>query len=101
VFGEEGGEETVAQMEMSAPGFRSIRVIMPRQVFGSMADIYTTRAIPFDPRGELFQGTFIKYVLPQIAVDASYNLVNPATAREDLLAEYAWRLDQYDQMGLS
>jgi hypothetical protein len=66
-----------------------------------MADIYTGGGVAFNPVQELLSGTFINYVLPQIAINAAYNLVDPATVRKDLEDEYAWRLDQYNLMGLS
>lgn len=101
VFGEKGGEDDLVRMDMVAPGFRTISVQMPRRVFGDMADIYTRSAITFNPVQELLSGTFINYVLPQIAIHAAYNLVEPATVRKDLEEKYAWRLDQYNLMGLS
>ena len=100
VFGEKDGEDALSDMEMEAPGFRSIRVLMPTRVFGDMADIYTRSAITFAPRSELLSGTFINYVMPQIAIHAAYNLVDPATVRLDLEEKYAWRLDQYTVMGM-
>jgi hypothetical protein len=100
-FGEPGNDDDIVDMGMDAPGFRGIKVLVPRKVFGSMADIYTRSAISFDPRAELLTGTFLNYVLPQIAVDAAYNVTDPATAGADLEKEFAWRLDQYRSMGLS
>jgi hypothetical protein len=101
VFGEKGGEDDLVRMDMVAPGFRTISVQIPRRVFGNMADIYTRSAITFNPVQELLSGTFINYVLPQIAINAAYNLIEPATVRKDLDEKYAWRLDQYNLMGLS
>ena len=100
VFGEQEGKDALCEMDMVAPDFRSITLQIPRRVFGDMADIYTRSALAFDPRSELLSGTFINYVLPQIAVHAAYNLVDPVTARADLEQEYAWRLEQYTKMGL-
>ena len=57
--------------------------------------------MPFDPRHELLSGTFINYVLPQIAIHAAYNLTDVAAVRMDLEQKYAWRLDQYAKMGLA
>ena len=99
VFGEEGGEDSLCEMQLDAPGFRSVKVLMPRRVFGDMADIYTRSAIAFDPRGELLDGTFLNYVMPQIAIHAAYNLVDPTTVRLDLERKYAWRLKQFQNMG--
>lgn len=99
-FGEKDGEKSVVNMDMVAPGFRSIQIQIPRRVFGSMADIYTRSPFTFDARSELLSGTFINYVLPQIAIHADYNLVDIETVRTDLEQEYAWRLDQYREMGL-
>ena len=101
VFGEKGGEDDVVRMDMGAPGFRSVSVQIPRRVFGDMADIYTRGGITFNPVQELLAGTFLNYVLPQIAVHAAYNLVDVATVRSDLEQQYAWRLNQYDVMGVS
>lgn len=101
VFGEKGGEDELVRMDMVAPGFRSVSVQIPRRVFGDMADIYTRGGITFNPVQELMPGTFINYVLPQIAIHAAYNLVQPETARDDLDQKYAWRLDQYNLMGVS
>lgn len=98
---EPGSEEDIVDMGMDAPGFRAIKVLMPRKVFGRMADLYTRSIMPFDPRSELLTGTFLNYVLPQVAVDAAYNVTDPATASTVLETEYAWRLDQYRNMGLS
>jgi hypothetical protein len=100
-FDEKDRETGMAAMELRAPGFRHVRLLMPRHVFGSMADAYTRHLISFDPRAELLAGIFIKYVLPQVAVDASYNLTDPSTARTDLQTQYAWRLEQYDLMGMA
>ncbi len=100
VFGEKDGEDALSDMEMEAPGFRPIRVLMPTHVFGDMADIYTGGGLTFAPKSELLSGTFINYVMPQIAIHAAYNLVDPATARLDLEQKYAWRLDQYTVMGM-
>jgi len=100
-FGEKGGEESLAEMDIVAPDHRYVKLLMPRRVFGDMADIYTRSAITFDPRSELLSGTFINYVLPQIAIRAAYNLTDPATVRSDLEREYAWTLEQYNKMGLS
>lgn len=100
-FGESGDDDDIVDMGMAAPGFRGIKVLLPRRVFGSMADAYTRSAISFDPTAELLTGTFLDYVLPQIAVDAAYNVTDPASARAELETEYAWRLDQYTSMGLS
>ena len=77
-------------MDLAAPDFRSVKVLMPRHVFGDMADIYTRSALAFDPRAELLDGTFINYVMPQIAIHAAYNLVDPANVRLDLEQKYAW-----------
>jgi hypothetical protein len=99
-FGEKGGEESLVEMDIIAPDHRYVKLLMPRRVFGDMADIYTRSAITFDPRSELLSGTFINYVLPQIAIRAAYNLTNPATVRSDLEGEYAWTLEQH-KMGLS
>jgi hypothetical protein len=101
VFAEQGGEDALVRMDMVAPGFRTVSVQIPRRVFGDMADIYTRSAITFNPVQELLSGTFINYVLPQIAINAAYNLVDPATVRKDLEESYAWRLDQYNVMGMS
>lgn len=100
-FGIDDGEDAIADMGMSAPGFRSIKVMMPRRVFGEMEDAYTRYPGAFSPRSELLAGTFLNYVLPQIAIHATYNLVDPDTVRADLETQYAWRLKQYDRMGLS
>jgi hypothetical protein len=100
VFGENNGAGALSDMEMGAPGFRSIRVQMPTRVFGDMADIYTGGGLTFAPKSELLSGTFINYVMPQIAIHAVYNLVDPATVRDDLEQKYAWRLDQYTVMGM-
>jgi hypothetical protein len=101
VFGEKGGEDALVRMDMGAPGFRSVSVNIPTRVFGDMADIYVGGGITFNPVQELLSGTFINYVLPQIAIHAAYNLVEPATVRKDLEEKYAWRLDQYNLMGVS
>ena len=100
-LGEAGDADDIVDMGMAAPGFRGIKVLLPRRVFGSMADAYTRSAISFDPTAELLTDTFLDYVLPQIAADAAYNVTDPASARAELETEYAWRLDQYDSMGLS
>jgi hypothetical protein len=100
VFGEQDGDESMVTMGMDAPGFKTIKVAIPRHVFGTMADVYTRNAIEFDPNGELFAGTFINYILPQIAVTASFNLPEPKRAREDLEMQYAWQLQQYTKMGI-
>jgi hypothetical protein len=99
-FGVTGGKDAIAKMGMRAPGFEPIRVLIPRNVFGDMEDAYVRHLVPFDPNGELFKGDFINYVLPQIAVAASYNLADPTSARGDLETHYAWRLVQYDRMGM-
>lgn len=101
VFGVKGGEDSMCQMDLVAPGFRSVAVQMPRSIFGELADLYTRAPMPFDPRHELLSGTFINYVLPQIAIHAAYNLTDVATVRMDLEQKYAWRLDQYAKMGLA
>ena len=101
VFAEKGGEDALVRMDMVAPGHRTISVQIPRRVFGDMADIYTRSAITFNPVQELLSGTFINYVLPQIATHAAYNLVDVATVKTDLDEKYAWRLDQYNLMGVS
>jgi hypothetical protein len=101
VFGVAEGAQAMAYMDIAAPGFRDIKLQIPREVFGRMAETYTRMPIPFDPRGELLTGTFINYVLPQIAVHAASNVINSTTARQDLETEYAWRLEQYDTMGLA
>ena len=100
-FDERGGEESLAQMDIVASDNRYVKLLMPRRVFGDMADIYTRSAVSFDPRSELLSETFINYVLPQIAVHAAYNLVDPATVRSDVERKYAWKLEQYNKMGLS
>ena len=100
-FGEKGGEDSLALMDIVAPNHRYVKLLMPRRVFGDMAEIYTRYATPFDPQRELLSETFINYVLPQIAIHAAYNLVDPATVRRDLEREYAWKLEQYNNMGLS
>jgi hypothetical protein len=100
-LGEAGDADDIVDMGMAAPGFRGIKVLLPRRVFGSMADAYTRSAISFDPTAELLTDTFLDYVLPQIAADAAYNVTDPASARAELETEYAWRLDQYGSMGLS
>ncbi len=100
VFAEKGGEDHLTRMDMVAPGFRNISVQVPTRVFGDMADLYRG-GVTFNPVQELLSGTFINYVLPQIAINAAYNLVEPATARKDLEEKYAWRLDQYNLMGVS
>jgi hypothetical protein len=100
-LGEPGHEDDIVDMGMDAPGFQGIKVLVPRRVFGRMADAYTRSAMSFDPRSELLTGTFLNYVLPQIAVDAAYNVTDPASAGADLETQYAWRLDQYRNMGLS
>lgn len=100
-LGEAGDADDIVDMGMAAPGFRGIKVLLPRRVFGSMADAYTRSAISFDPTAELLTDTFLDYVLPQIAADAAYNVTDPASARAELETEYAWRLDQYRSMGLS
>ena len=101
VFGEKGGEDDVVRMDMVAPGFQSISVQIPRRVFGDMEDFYTRGGVTFNPVQELLAGTFINYVLPQIAVHAAYNLVDVATVGSDLEQKYAWRLKQYNLMGVS
>lgn len=101
VFGEKGGEESMVRMEMAAPGFRSVSVQIPVRVFGDMKDVYTRFGVTFNPVQELLPGTFINYVLPQIAVHAAYNLVDVGMVRSDLEKMYAWRLDQYNLMGVS
>jgi len=78
-----------------------VSVHVPTRVFGDMADVYTRSSITFNPVQELLSGTFINYVLPQIAINAAYNLIETATVRKDLEQKYAWRLDQYNVMGLS
>lgn len=101
VFGEGDAEGDMVKMQMDAPGFRSVGVVLPKRVFGRMQHVYATSAVTFAPAGELLSGTYINYVLPQIAVDAAYNLTDPATARHDLESRYAWRLDQYQVMGIA
>ena len=101
VFGEKGGEDDVVRMDMVAPGFQSISVQIPRRVFGDMDDFYTRGGVTFNPVQELLAGTFINYVLPQVAVHAAYNLVDVAKVRSDLEQKYAWRLKQYNLMGVS
>jgi TIR domain len=101
VFGIEGGADSMAYMGLDAQGFRGIPIQIPASAFGTMADLYTTTpGFAFDPKGELLTGTFVDYVLPQVAAHAAYNLTDETTAREDLEQLYAWRLEQYDSMGL-
>jgi len=100
-FGEKGGEESLMEMDIIAPAHRYVRLLVPRSVFGDMAETYSRYVLPLDPRSELLSGTFINYVLPQIAIHAAYNLVDPTTVRTDLEREYAWKLEQYNKMGLS
>lgn len=101
IFGEKGGAEAMCLMDMVAPGFESVKVQLPRAIFGDMVDVYTRSAIPFDPRSELLDGTFLNYVMPQIAVHSAYNLVDPGTVRTDLEQKYAWRLERYTKMGMA
>jgi hypothetical protein len=100
VFQIEGGGDEMLHMNMEAPGFRHIRVSMPAKVFGTMRDHYA-RGIPFAPEGELLTGTYVNYVLPQIALEAYHDLLEPQTIRRDLETAYAWRLDQYKRMGMA
>jgi len=94
-------ESGMVQMGMDSDDYRGVPVDVPRKIFGSMADAYTM--IPgfgFDPKGELQSYTFVDYVLPQIAIHATYNLTNESTIRQDMDETYAWKLEQYRTMGL-
>ncbi|HEY6910303.1 MAG TPA: toll/interleukin-1 receptor domain-containing protein [Myxococcales bacterium] len=95
-----GYKTRMARMRLDAPGFQSIPIQIPSAVFGSMEDAYTRMPGSFDPRGELFTGTFLKYVLPQIAVHAAFNVKDGPGVRNELEQRYAWKLDQYRSMGL-
>lgn len=100
-FGSKEPNERLAYMGIDTDRGRGVPLQIPSAVFGSMEEIYTRSPIQFDPRGELLTGTFIDYVLPQIAVHAARNLSDLRTIRADLDAEYCWELEGYRSMGLA
>jgi hypothetical protein len=91
----------MAYMGLDPPGYQPISIQIPSAVFGSMEETYTRMPIQFDPRGELHVGTFLKYVLPQIAVHAAFNVPDGSAVRKEVEERYAWKLDQYRSMGLA
>lgn len=98
-FGGQDAEGDLLLMRMESKDFAPIRLMMPRRVFDQMANFYAGGVV-FNPVRELLPGTFINYVLPQIAVEAAFHLAASANIRAALDGEYAWRLDQYSVMGV-
>ncbi len=96
------GDINLYKMEMGGPNIRPIRALEPGVMFGSMEGAYTQYAMPFDPKGEILDGHFLKIILWQIAVYAYFNFPRDSGEDENIIdTVFGWSLKDYTSMGMA
>ena len=96
------GEVRLFAMEIGGLEIRPIRSLVPGVMFSSMEENYTRYAVPFDPRGEILDGHFLKIILWQIAVYAYFNFPRGKIYNESVLnTTFGWSLGRYNSMGMA